>query len=188
MIPEEQAPIELSEKVREYLHRMFSAARVEDTRKDRLVRLNNIPSKIAEGKVYYFDRAILPDILVAGAWMYIGGLWVQVSNNPEPVNAPTLINSWSNVGTPDEDAGYYKFADRVYIRGHLTGGASNTIAFVLPVGYRPARVVEFMCFTTSGGGGSGGNSSASVDASGNVRLYMSGTSTDVSLDSISFRV
>jgi hypothetical protein len=55
--------------------------------------------------------------------------------------APTLINSWININSPEnEPAGYYKDEfGIVRLRGWISNGTSAT-AFVLPVGFRPEKI------------------------------------------------
>jgi len=101
---------------------------------------------------------------------------------------PDFENSWANVGGSDATSAFYIDPfKRVHIKGHVDSGASGTVVFTLPEGYRPSETHEFTCYTTSGGGGSVGHSYAVVTSNGELTLYMSGTSTDVSLDTISFR-
>jgi len=111
--------------------------------------------------------------------------WHIVGN----ANEPAFQNSWDNIGGGDAVAAFYKDSfGRVYIKGHVDTGASGTAVFTLPQDYRPSEIVEFTCHTTSGGGGSGGHSYAVITTDGDVTLTMSGTSIDVSMDNISFRV
>jgi|SRR5580765_7502345 len=84
--------------------------------------------------------------------------------------APTaFLNSWNDVGAPNLNAGYRKEVEGwVTLCGKLSGGSTNTTAFVLPVGYRPAGN------WTQGG--------VLVDASGNVKPQ----GTSPSLDGVRF--
>jgi hypothetical protein len=53
--------------------------------------------------------------------------------------APTLTNSWVNYGSGFMNAGYMKDEfGFVHIRGTLKSGTFNSVAFTLPVGYRPS--------------------------------------------------
>lgn len=64
-----------------------------------------------------------PAILVQAAW-----------------TAPTLLNSWANYGSPWNPSGYWKDSlGVVHLRGLVSTGATGSIIFVLPVGYRPAN-------------------------------------------------
>ena len=72
------------------------------------------------------------DLLVLGA-IGAAGPWI----------APTLLNSWANVGGGFATAGYYKdAAGIVHLRGLVTSGAASTI-FNLPAGYRPALIEDY---------------------------------------------
>jgi len=109
---------------------------------------------------------------------------------PEAWITPTLTNGWVNFGTPNETAGYYKDAfGRVHIRGTIksgtvAAGATGT-AFTLPVGYRPAAVLPFLGARQDV---SSTDAKIEVFADGSVRVVRSGTSAEVSLNGISFRV
>jgi hypothetical protein len=54
--------------------------------------------------------------------------------------APTLLNSWQNIGGSEPPAGYYKDSlGIIHIRGAVKSGSSITATvFTLPAGYRPA--------------------------------------------------
>ena len=51
--------------------------------------------------------------------------------------APALLNSWANYGAPFDPTGYQKVGRVVYLRGLVSGGASGSVIFTLPAGYRP---------------------------------------------------
>ncbi len=50
---------------------------------------------------------------------------------------PTLINGWSNAGSPFCDIAYRMCGDELEFMGHVTGGASGTIAFYLDSDFWP---------------------------------------------------
>jgi hypothetical protein len=51
---------------------------------------------------------------------------------------PILLNSWVNYGSSYQDAAFYKDPfGYVHIIGLIKNGTINTVAFTLPVGYRP---------------------------------------------------
>ena len=59
--------------------------------------------------------------------------------------APTLINSWANLGGAFETAGYLKDGFGVVrLKGLITGGVTATNAFVLPAGYRPGAEGQYV--------------------------------------------
>jgi hypothetical protein len=64
--------------------------------------------------------------------------------------APSLVNSWTSVGSPWSAAGYRRTNGWVYCRGHVTGGTSTSTAFTLPAGYQPAAQVQFIAGGTGG--------------------------------------
>jgi len=191
LIPDEKVPEGVDSVLAEYLKRMFRFAQLSDDISAQLTGITAVPDKPIIGKEYFFSEAVEgTEIIVLGYWGYLGEIigWVQLSDYPEPANAPTLINGWANIGGGDLVAGYYRYGRRVYLDGHITGGVSGSVCLVLPVGYRPSATVEFMCFSISGGGGSGGHAYATITTNGNVTLTMSGSATDVSLDNTSFRI
>ena len=61
-------------------------------------------------------------------------------------HAATLVNSWAAWGGQRVPS-YRKDAQgKVSLSGFITGGASNSVAFTLPAGYRPT-VVESFCIS-----------------------------------------
>jgi len=93
--------------------------------------------------------------------------------------APTLLNSWTNAGGNYHVAGYYKYDERVYLVGTVTGGVASAI-FTLPTGYRP---LDYLVFPVSDNGLFG---SIQVRNNGNI-IFGAFPGTAVSLDGISFR-
>lgn len=55
----------------------------------------------------------------------------------------TLMNGWTNYGGGFTPVSYCKIGTIVYIRGLMSGGTMPSVAFVLPVGYRPAYNYQF---------------------------------------------
>ena len=51
---------------------------------------------------------------------------------------PTLINSWANAGAPFCDIAYRLCGTTLEFKGHITGGASGTVAFILDAAYWPS--------------------------------------------------
>ena len=107
-------------------------------------------------------------------------------------NAPAFQNTWASLGSPHNQAGYYKDAfNIVRLQGHITGGTGGATAFTLPTGYYSGFDHEYICFGSGGGGGPGPGgidyAIVLVDASGNVIPDVN-TGADVSLDGIFFRV
>lgn len=79
-------------------------------------------------------------------------------------------NGWSNEGGQDSTAAYHLSIDRVYLKGQLSGSVVDSVAFQLPVGYRPPKNMNFP--------------EANIDSNGNVRPR----TTLASLDGICFRL
>lgn len=84
-----------------------------------------------------------PDVESAGwkDWLFrFYKLVLAGGGSPLTFTAPTLLNSWANVGAGYSAAGYAITADGIVcLRGLITGGSGVTaVMFTLPVGYRPA--------------------------------------------------
>lgn len=95
--------------------------------------------------------------------------------------APTLINSWVNFGGVTNPAGYYKdSAGIVRLRGSIKSGTIGTVAFTLPVGYRPAFQELYAVNSNNAFG------AASISANGDVTAQ-TGTNVVFSIDGITFR-
>jgi hypothetical protein len=97
--------------------------------------------------------------------------------------APTLVNSWTDASGTGFGCspGYRKLADgqHVELAGLFSGGASNTVAFTLPVGFRP----KTFKFHPIANGGSGTVVYCTIQTTGDVSLL--GT-TAISLDGVIF--
>lgn len=86
---------------------------------------------------------------------------------------PAFQNSWVNFGAGNPALAFRKFPDgTVNIRGMVKTGATGTVVFTLPVGYRPPSDLAWLCFAANATGYVG------VSANGNVTLnnYASGSS------------
>jgi hypothetical protein len=109
-------------------------------------------------------------------------VWVQfapgsgTSSIIAPWIRPTLTSPWTDFGSSRAPTAYRKVADNVELRvGAVAPGttASGAIIFVLPVGYRPPGVLDFI-------GRDGGPTPViyNVTAAGEVRWYgVAGNST-----------
>lgn len=60
---------------------------------------------------------------------------------PTAWTAVTFQNGWSNFGAGLQVAQYRKIGDVVEVRGVIGGGTSATVAFTLPVGFRPPATI-----------------------------------------------
>lgn len=94
--------------------------------------------------------------------------------------APTLLNGWVNYGT-SQNAKYYKndFGD-VKIKGLIKSGTIGSIAFYLPVGYRP---IDNATISVSSNGGYG---QITIGTDGSVTVNI-GSNVALALDNITFR-
>lgn len=89
--------------------------------------------------------------------------------------APTLNAPWANVGGSESVAGYCKDAfGWVHLKGSIELGTSGSVAFTLPVDYRP---VERRRLATVSNGGANGQ--LRIDSTGDVRVSDSATSAGV---------
>jgi hypothetical protein len=95
---------------------------------------------------------------------------------------PTLLNSWTQADATNMPVRYRKDEfGIVHLFGRLSGGTAGTVAFTLPVGYRPSKRVGFACYTSSGTHGK-----AYALATGEVYIYE--FNSYIQIDSISFFV
>lgn len=100
----------------------------------------------------------------------------------EAWTAPTLQNSWANVGGGYSIAGYYKDTlGRVHLRGYIGSGtyADGTLLFTLPAGYRPTYAMILNSTTNKT------HSEVRVFTDGTVKIYGAG-SAYLSMDGLSF--
>jgi len=107
-----------------------------------------------------------------------------VSSMPQAWQTPTLLNSWVNVGPGYSEAGYYKDPfGRIWLRGLLRVGASGTVIFTLPSGYRPAAEAVFGidCLTSAYTPGE-----LDVRINGDVIPTFAGVLNNFSLNGLSF--
>jgi hypothetical protein len=65
---------------------------------------------------------------------------------------PTLLNSWTNAGAPYDDIAYRICeGNTLEFKGHITGGVSGSIAFILDVDYRPEADLSTVTDRVTGG-------------------------------------
>lgn len=106
----------------------------------------------------------------------------MTAHTPETPIAPTLINSWLNLGAGHTEAGYWKdTVGIVHIRGVISEGATGNTAFILPVGYRPAKIIGFAATS-----GVHGDAYVWINPLGEVVIQI-GSTIGVFLDNIAFR-
>ncbi len=118
---------------------------------------------------------------VGAANVNLGGKNWFAASTSATFTAPTLLNSWANLGTTFENAGYYlDHQGRVHLQGNVTGSNTSPI-FNLPVGLRPAEQQIFFAISQ-------GEVAARVDvlANGDVQRAV-GANGYLTLTGISFR-
>lgn len=114
-----------------------------------------------------------------------------VIQTAEAWKTPTLLNAWTNYGSPFNPVGYWKGADGVvHLRGSLATGTTNTTIFQLPTGYRPpnTEVLPCVCFSSTLGYVTG---RIDIPATGLVLCYVgpsSGVTILFCLDGLTFRI
>ena len=114
------------------------------------------------------------------------GITAEVENWREigGTNNPAFENSWVNVGGVHNAAAFYKDPyDRVWLKGSIKTGTTPSVAFTLPVKYRPLSTVTYSSVDGTG------TPSATISIASNGEIsILAGTNTFISLDGISFRV
>ena len=99
----------------------------------------------------------------------------------EQWNAPTLLNSWVNKGSPVNPTGYWKDPfGVVHLRGVVKSGTVGQAIFTLPIGYRPANDELYAVVSNDVFG------SCNVTSAGNVVAY-TGSNVYFCMDGITFR-
>lgn len=94
--------------------------------------------------------------------------------------AVSFQNSWTNFGSPWQEAQYRKdLSGRVWVRGIIDGGAAGSVAFNLPSGFRPPA--DFVVAAISSGANPPDLCRLEVDANGDV-IPQNTVGTFVSLD------
>jgi hypothetical protein len=94
--------------------------------------------------------------------------------------APTLINSFVNVGGAFPTVGYYKDPNGVVrLRGRIATGASGASPFTLPIGFRPSTTKTFPIVSNNVFG------YVTIANTGVINVF--GSATYYALDSISFK-
>ncbi len=105
---------------------------------------------------------------------------------PQTWTAATLINSWANLSGAGTAGHAIDSTGRVWLRGAVDSGTSETVAFVLPAGRRPL-VTQYLMGQCPGTGASG---AITITSNGNVTLSnMAGgdvTNDGLSLAGLSF--
>jgi hypothetical protein len=163
----------------------------------------NVKSSGAD--VYLGDSSTLvPDLAWIGSYRPVKGdtVWVDLvgsnfviagRSSPTPAiatapTAPTLLNSFTNLGAPYQTARYWRDAQGwVHIDGIVSRGSTTTLPiFTLPVGFRPNKTQRFLAIC----GPTAQLCEIDVEADGDVLVAAkdaSGTFSGVSLCGIMFQ-
>jgi hypothetical protein len=103
--------------------------------------------------------------------------WIMVGD-PNDEISPAWQNDWFHVN-PSKPVSFFLDPNGVVrFRGEAEGGVDGTVAFTLPVGYRPEIVMSFLGAASTGDG----ISRLQVEPNGDVRIMASGTLVTVSGD------
>ena len=70
-ISRELAPQDTDENLRSYLDRMFTQVGLAIEQQDKLIRYDIRPNKLAVGQLYYFNAAIVGDLVVTTEGVYV---------------------------------------------------------------------------------------------------------------------
>lgn len=98
----------------------------------------------------------------------------------EPWQTPTLLNGWVNFGAGYTQAAYRRVGNKVILRGLIKTGSS--IAFTLPVGYRPTALHHLSTVSYSG------VATVNVYSDGTVNFGTGASTTWTSLDGVEFYI
>ena len=105
----------------------------------------------------------------------------------ESWNVPTLKNSWVATAQPTLPVGYMKDEfGIVRLRGLIQGGVSNTVAFTLPVGYRPTYI-KILIGSWYGDSSSWGAARFTINTNGDVTALAT-YSGYISMDGLTFEL
>ncbi|MEE9430690.1 MAG: hypothetical protein V3V16_06585 [Melioribacteraceae bacterium] len=111
-----------------------------------------------------------------------GNVEINGTLGQEYWTAPSLLNSWTNYNAGFNPTAYFKDSNGiVHLRGMIKSGASGTVIFTLPNGYRPQyhEVHSTISFGTNA-------ARWDILANGDVKMIV-GSSSYFSLDGITFR-
>lgn len=97
--------------------------------------------------------------------IYNSSAWVTAIDDTGWAS-PTLLNSWSNLGSGYVAARYKRRAGVVHVQGTITGGTATdgTVLFNLPAGFRPSAAMQLAVAA----GSVSGVGRVEVQANGNV--------------------
>lgn len=124
-----------------------------------------------------------PVAVNAAAWGSLG--FTEAGGNDSGWIAPAFSNSWANLGSGYQTAGYRKVGGVVYLRGVIASGTTTdgTAVFSLPVGFRPTATESF---PTSNSASPSVDTRVEINTSGAVMVYGPVNNAYVTLSGISF--
>lgn len=144
------------------------------------------PTGAAFNRVDAFYKGVLTHIAGFGGVTLGGKTWFAETSGKTFV-VPTLLNSWTNLGSNTEEAGYYVDQMGVcHLQGVVTGTNNNPI-FNLPAGVRPLERHIFFEVASDGGSGVAGLR-IDVFPNGDVQRGLAAANGYISLNGVSFRV
>jgi hypothetical protein len=133
---------------------------------------------------------LAPGLSVANADTVGGkppGAFAPSSSEPYRVvgtsGQPQFQNGWHNNDATNSSTAFYKDPlGVVHLKGFLTGGASASVAFTLPAGYRPAKALFMPAAQPPAS-----PALLRVETDGSVRLYGTGGSPAIGIAGLTFR-
>jgi|ERR1019366_2711404 hypothetical protein len=96
---------------------------------------------------------------------------------------PAFQNSWANTNPSSLNSlSFKKVRNKLLLRGNIIGGSTNTVCVTLPGGYRPLKgniisIADHSQVLTA-------TPAIEVYANGDIEVFFTGSSTDLSLDGI----
>lgn len=99
--------------------------------------------------------------------------------------SPAFQNSWVNYNSGTHGIARFRKTSNnmIELTGLVNGGATGTVVFALPVGYRPVKIEVFSCACDVTG-----EAFITVDTGGLVAIAFSGTPVFFSLNSVRFPI
>jgi hypothetical protein len=77
--------------------------------------------------------------------------WIRATFADTGWIEPALLSSWAYFGAPQSPPSYRLVGQTLLLRGLLNGGASGSLVFTLPEGYRPPHNVHPAGVVAAGG-------------------------------------
>jgi hypothetical protein len=93
-----------------------------------------------------------------------------------------LLNGWQHYGSPYGEAGYRKVDNMIYLTGVVLGTDLDTVAYNMPLTFRPAATRYFPIASDNDSSGH-----VTIDRNGNLTMVDGVSLTLTSLDGIVYR-